>query len=344
MKSERDRQRKRRIAAAIVLLVVGIGAGLWVAHGRQANGIATAPAQTGATPAAKSPALGSVRTEPNASPPAVHAAVAPIRRMQSGAPLPPPGTPLAQIYDELDARADAGDADAAARLYRDVARCAAARDMLRSLPRWASRMLAEDTSKLSADQLSQREHGLAHMEDQLNQARRDNAACTGLTREQMQLAPLVLRAAQLGDLPASDCYVRGFVLLGDGLLDHPEWLAQYKDNAMAIAQAAVDRGDWNMVAALQSGYSQQYFGPLFQLLGVSPVENYRYLRLRRLGAADASTAADLDRQLADAAQGLSPDAMSASDAWARDMYASHFAPTTSGEIDTRISVSGCAEN
>jgi predicted lipid-binding transport protein (Tim44 family) len=49
------------------------------------------------------------------------------------APLPPAKAPLKQTYNELEARAAAGDSDAASRLYQDVRRCAARRDYQKSL-------------------------------------------------------------------------------------------------------------------------------------------------------------------------------------------------------------------
>ena len=53
--------------------------------------------------------------------------------------LPPPGTPLAEIFGELKARADAGDAAAASRLFQDLQQCAEAQRLGRSLPAVANR-------------------------------------------------------------------------------------------------------------------------------------------------------------------------------------------------------------
>jgi hypothetical protein len=48
----------------------------------------------------------------------------PVRpRTETGKPLPPPGTPIAQIVDSLKTRADAGDSRAACRLAVELLRC-----------------------------------------------------------------------------------------------------------------------------------------------------------------------------------------------------------------------------
>jgi hypothetical protein len=55
--------------------------------------------------------------------------------------LPPPGAPLKDIFDDLKARADAGDAAAASRLFHDLQRCAEAQHLGQFLPAVANRML-----------------------------------------------------------------------------------------------------------------------------------------------------------------------------------------------------------
>jgi hypothetical protein len=238
-------------------------------------------------------------------------------------PLPPSGAPLAKIYDELKARAEAGDAQAASQLYRDVHRCALARHDLRTLPRFVGRELDEDTSKLDAGQLTRREAHLASMEERLTQAQADNDSCGDLTEAQLALTPIALRAAQLGDLAASNCYVGGSIL--NGILDHPEWLTQYKDNALNIALAAVDEGDWKMVAQLQRAYAGGFGSTLFsQVTGLDAAQAYRYMKLRRLGSPDDKSAY-FDKELGYAAQGLSANDISAGDAWAQDAYQRYFA-------------------
>jgi hypothetical protein len=276
--------------------------------------------------------VGATSPQPHAVAPAAHDRTRVPTRTAS-APLPPPGTPLAGIYDELKARAASGDAAAASRLYHDVRHCRTARAMLRSLPHIASRELDVDTSKMDANALKSRERMLAMMQERIGKAESEAQMCANLGDEQLRLAPVAFDAARLGDTAASDCYISGLPLWTGGVLDHPEWLAEYKDNALAIADNAVAQGDWNMVDQLQRAYSQEFhFGPLAELTGANPAWSYRYLRLRRLGTSDGSEATQLDQQLAAAAQGLSADDVAAGDAWAQDTYSRYFgasAPTSS---------------
>jgi len=240
-------------------------------------------------------------------------------------PLPPPDSPLASIYEELKSRAADGDAEAAARMYHEILGCANAQELLRRLQRSLSRLLYDDTSKLSAEELVEREDDLAEIAGELDKARRHSDLCAGVSDDQLLLAPAALRAAQLGDSAASNCYVGGVMLDGKGLLDHPEWLAEYKNNAPTLAQAAVTKGDWSMVAQLQRAYAQSLgAGLLGQVTGADPVQSYRYLKLRQLGTIGQRNASIVERQLARAAQGLSAANLSSSDAWAQDSYQRYF--------------------
>lgn len=249
------------------------------------------------------------------------------------APLPPADAPLATTYAELSERAAAGDAEAAARLFRDASRCLQAPERTRRMKHAADRAMREDTSHFDAARLREQERALAQIQSELADVRRVTAACAGVSDGQLQLAPIALQAALLGDLAASECYVSGHIVLGRGLVDHPERLAEYKANALAIAQSALQRGDWNMVAILQQAYSGFFpFGPLHALTGESVRDDYRLLRLRRLGA-DAGWAADIDRELAIRAQRLTAKEVADADAWARQMYADHFAATSSSPED-----------
>lgn len=274
------------------------------------------------------------RVEQHAGETGAAGASKPTRKFQvtvANTALPPEGTPLAQTYDELKARADAGDAAAASRLFSEAQHCFQTRQTVRFLPHAANIILNEDTSKLDADELSKHEKRLADMEQNLAKAKSENEPCEGLSDAQLQLTPLALQAAQLGDTAASDCYVSGFLLYSGGLLDHPEWLQQYKSNAMTIAQAALEQGDWRMVASLRNAYGQTIgsaFTPLAQLTGGDRVQYYRYLKLQLLGATDKN-ANSLGRQVAEAAQSLTAVDVNAGDAWAQDIYLRFFGGTQS---------------
>lgn len=247
------------------------------------------------------------------------------RRTAASSPLPPPGTPLVQIYDELEARADAGDAAAASRLYREVRGCFRARTGMLMLQRSARMLLNQNTSNLKAHQLQDGEDYLARLERELQQARATSAGCAGLSEAQLQLDPLTFRAAQLGDADASACYVSGaFLFAGGGLLDHPEWLARYKSNALRLVQAGIEQGNWQMVMQLRAAYGgEPGLGPLGELVRPDPVQNYRYLKLQWL-ASPASVRAQLTDELAEAAGELPGGQLADADAWAGDAFVRYF--------------------
>jgi len=335
MVQKTDRRKPGRIVFASAALLVAVAFCAWYLRDdsavRQPMGTTTADGGAARGPSRDSAVhgRGAARMTPTAA-----------SRAADSASLPPPGTSLAKIYDDLKARADGGDKEAASRLFTEAQHCFSARQEVRMLPRSANFFLEEDTSKLSAEELSQREKHLANLEQRLAKVRAESALCEGLSDEQLQLAPIALQAAQLGDAAASDCYVSGILLYSGGLLDHPEWLAQYKSNAMTIAQAALERGDWRMVAALRNAYGETLsVVPLGQLTGGDAVQYYRYLKLQQLGATDKNAAA-IGRELVDAAQSLTAADQNAGDAWAQEMY-SRFFGGTPDPVDQNNQMSAC---
>jgi hypothetical protein len=254
-------------------------------------------------------------------------------RNLAGTALPLPGAPLKQTYDELKRRADAGDAAAASRLFRDTYHCVVARERLLSMPPAAGLMFEDDTSKVSPEQLVARERYLAELEARLTDYRRETKNCEGLNETQLLVTPIMLEAARLGDSAAGNCYVDGYLMSDPQLFDHPEWLPEYKSNARAIAQASVARGDWGAVAQLQHAYAKDGYGALLLTRIVAPdaVQNYRYLKLRRLGA-NAENARYYDRDLLFVAHGLSADEVAAGDAWAQDTYLRYFSATPENSV------------
>jgi hypothetical protein len=256
------------------------------------------------------------------------------RRAVSTSPLPPPGTPLAQIYDELKARANTGDAPAASRLYREVTSCVTARLNLPGLRSALKGALAEDFSKKSADQLSRSEKNIASLQQEMARRETADSLCGDLSAEQLQMIPVSLQAAQLGDPAAADCYVQGPMFFTNGLLDHPEWISQYRQNALALANAAVEHGDWQMVPLLQYAYSTpKYFeGNLIaQVAGSDPAKAYRYAKLRQLGSGGRDTPEAILINSSTGAvlaepefETLSAETIAAGDAWAEDAFRRFF--------------------
>ena len=246
-------------------------------------------------------------------------------------PLPPPGTPLKQIIVELQTRAAAGDAEAASRLYRDTQRCAEVRSINANVAKVANSMIAVKIDTNSQRDLQTYEQTLAGYEKKLNFARDNATLCTDLSEDEVNAAvvPAALRAAQLGDTAAADCYIGSAMpMAASGLLDHPEWLTDYKQNALSVATSAVEQGDWRMVFELQIAYSGNDRPLLLgQVTGVDLLQSYAYLKLERLGTPIANDTSSLDRSLAATASQLNPVAINNADSWAQDMFQNHFQAT-----------------
>ena len=258
---------------------------------------------------------------------------APVRersapRPRSSATLPPPGTPLVQIYDDLKRRADAGDAQAASRLYREVHSCAVLRrfNQLIALVRSAA---ADNGNAWQPENaiapMPDNHQSMKQMQEVLDYVRDNAARCDGVTDAHIaSMLPVTLQAAKLGDLKATECYIASEFDMMDGLLDHPEWLAQYRMETPALVDAALLKGDWVVVELMRHAYSGAFANsPRGQLFSADPVMDYRYLKLERLGASgDFATKQDVF--LARAAAQLSPDQVAASDAWASATFSRYF--------------------
>lgn len=255
------------------------------------------------------------------------------------ASLPPPGTPLKQTYDELKARADAGDAQAASRLYSDLQRCSRSDHIQRMLP-WITQTMdagASVNKQPSSDQLKFVSALLDVQQRQLDFVRENQALCDDLDKQELSsVFPAALRAAQLGDEQALDCYVASNMGALRDLIDHPEWLGQYKENAPALIESAVQRGDWEVVSLLHSAYDGTFTGSMLsELVSPDPATSYRYLQLQRVGASGA-LAKRLDKQIARAEQQLTASQIADAVAWAQDEYSRYFNDSSSN-VDYNLS-------
>ena len=240
--------------------------------------------------------------------------------------LPPEGVPLARTFDTLKSRADAGDADSALRLFRDLQRCRYTAWANQQVASNAKNALTQNVSGLSGTELDNREKQLSEMQTLLDQARKNQLLCDGTNAQQLQqIVPITQRAAQLGDDRAAECYVSGRYLMQDGVVDHPEWLTDYKQNAISVSDQAIARGNWMMVAAVADAYGAQTISRSFsRVTGQSPAMAYRYLKLETLGASPQ----DVDyfqQQLDEASRGLDSEVIAVENAWAQDTYRRYFA-------------------
>ena len=246
---------------------------------------------------------------------------------QSRTPLPPPGSPLAQIYDKLKRRADAGDAAATTRLFHDVHRCNVVQqerhELAEVMPHFAAANEKAGNASYGIVRDSRVDVKLVSAGIDFVQA--NSVLCDGVTVEQLEsITPLTLQMAQLGDLNALNCYVGTDFEGMQGLLDHPEWIEQYRAQVPGLVESALQRGDWVTVDLLHHAYSGAFnTSARGQLFGVDPAMDYRVLRLEQLGATGAF-ADKLAPMVAGAAKALLPTQVADAEAWANDYYSRYF--------------------
>lgn len=253
-------------------------------------------------------------------------------------PLPAAGAPLADVYAELKARADAGEAAAASRLYRKVQRCAVTQRTERALAN-LTRYLPPSVSDAGVMDNGARGPEVRMLSDLRELVDRNGPRCTGATKAQLDsLVPVMFRAAQLGDVRAISCYgASGFESM-PGLFDHPEWLADMRDNIASMYDYALRHGDWVVVELLHQAYAGIFVQtPAAQAIRPDASLAYRYLRLERLGASGAFVQ-KLERLLAVEMNGLSRQQIADGDAWANDTYAHYFAGTSSNEVSNGANI------
>lgn len=266
------------------------------------------------------------------------ASVASAKPVATSAPTAPT---LKDVYADLKRRADANDAAAASELYRDLRRCQMEQELSRGLPQWVGGELDRDTSGETPEQLKLHEQFLESMQREIAFVQRNAAFCADTDAETLvQLAPATLKAAQLGDLTAIRCYIGNEIQMVPGLLDHPEWLGDFKRNALPLAQYGFEHGDWGTAALLGHAYGGSFSSSFFsQVVKPDPLQAYQYLKLQTLGAR-GEFAQKLQNQVASAADGLTSDQISQADAWAQDMYARYFDGTSSNELSNGVNTCG----
>jgi hypothetical protein len=234
------------------------------------------------------------------------------------------------VYADLKSSADANDAAAAAELYYDLRRCRLQKVSAQLLPKWLRETLNHDVSGATDEQLKINERAMETMQHQIDFVQRNAPFCDDADPEMIdQLAPASLKAAQLGDSKALDCYISGMLLHMPGVLDHPEWLNDFKQNALPLADQAFKNGDWRAVMLYENAYSGSFVAGLFgQLTGTDPVRAYQYLKLQQLGT-NSEFIKGITDSVNDAANDLTPEQIAQSDAWAQDMYSRYFSGSSS---------------
>ena len=317
-----SRQSTRRLAVIAALLLSAAG-GWWWLHGRIQSDVSTP--STGI----EAPSTGAARstTTANNSTPADVAkktTAGPVR------PLPPDNTPLADVFDELTSRADAGDAHAACRLAVDLLDCgtlnASEQGQLDGLRK--SEIAAEKKGNLSEA------NGYAEMQSQLVAARQ---RCAGIDEEHIEMAGKYLRRAAKAGVPEAMLRYadgQGFGRApGLSALRNPDFDA-WRREAPNFMRASLQSGRPEAVLALADAYrtdSETYFSALVPN-DVVLARAYYVVYLRLLGKnapADKPMSAEELAQLRRAgvdtsAANPTPDQLRRADAEADRLYRSYF--------------------
>jgi hypothetical protein len=299
-------------------------------------GAAAAAAQRSAEGAANRQTTATARREADSAALHSHDAAAPSFPQS----LPPRGARLPDIYAALQARADAGDPAAASQLYQDVHRCSTVRRYRQLLDRIERDKSPDATGDVGVVEFGADPHARVRFKTELQTFVDASAArCEGVTQEQLDsLFPASLRAAQLGDLNATDCFLgMGFEQM-PGLLDHPEWLTEIRDNTPALFDYAIQRGDWVAVELMIHTYAGLFVDtPGAQVFAPDPAMHYRYARLERLGAS-GDFAKKLDADLRVLESDLTASQIAAGDAWAKDAFQRYFHGSPSNEVSNGANI------
>ena len=255
---------------------------------------------------------------------------APATRRIKGGPLPPSTAPLGTTFADLQARANAGDADAARRLVHDLDRCGRLRAAEWNNAGTTNTLLERKTEGMNAAQLRTYQALLDAMEVRQQAADKNRELCGGVDDKMLDtLVANIAQAARLGDADARACYLgQGPLYNVRSLLEHPGVLQSYRRDATAMIESGVAAGDWRVVDLLQRAYEPGAQGLLAGMLGSDPAQHYRYLKLYRLGA-EPHRASQLDRQIAAVAASLPPEQRYEADRWAQTAFKESFSgPST----------------
>jgi hypothetical protein len=247
-------------------------------------------------------------------------------------PLPDPSTPIAVVYDELAARARAGDARASCLLAQGLERCGRLPEWRRQAEFDESRFIAAERKrgapKEQVDQMidtgAQKRAGLEWLE----------TYCAGLPPERPdETFDWMLRAADLGSVPAATRFAsRPPISLGN-LLGHLDRLETYRLRAPALAQRALAAGDPKILKPLARAYlsseGDQLRSFLSQAITTDEVQGYALLRLAAV-ISEAEDGFEVE-QLAQLRQRLSAAQVAEAEARATELRHGRFANATKPE-------------
>lgn len=246
-----------------------------------------------------------------------------------GGVLPTAGTPLKDTFAKLQARANAGDVDAAGRLLRDLNQCTHLRATQWKNANATDTLTRKSTEGMSAAQLRTYQMLLDAVELRRQAESNSQQLCDGVNDAMLDsLVPNIAQAARLGDERARACYLeRGPLYDARSLIKHPDSIRNYRAAATSMIDAGLAKGDWRVVDLLQKAYEPGAQGLLAGVVGTDPAQHYRYLKLYRLGA-EPHRVAQLDQQLAAIAANLSPAQRADADDWAQTKLRDFQGPST----------------
>ncbi|MBB5207836.1 hypothetical protein [Chiayiivirga flava] len=287
--------------ALLLALVAGahLAGGWWLVQQRaRVPPVADVPAPLPPAPVPERPAAPDIAPDRAALPPRPDSMAASGEPPPADAPadnaLPPPGTPLASMLPELEARARRGDTRAACRLALEAETCLHARD---------AREAAEFFETSAARDASSEDGAVAMIALLEEQAEYAEPVCAGLPDgwADANAWQYMLAAAQ-GDMRLATRFAVNPPL--DWSIEdlQPEAWAAYREAAPALLQRAAAQGDLRAVYFLQRIHSGL---PLPHLAGeaIMPDPELAVLyALALLAHTDPGTAATLQAQI-DAARG-----------------------------------------
>lgn len=206
--------------------------------------------------------------------------------------LPDVDTPLRLVVDDLKRQADNGNPSAMCRLAAEWDKCddlrTKATDARRSLMA-RERVLLNDKfrkrAQVDGQTLKTMEQGLAYEKQEIKRLQSLLEHCEGVPApEAGEEEKYWRRAALAGHLPSMRQYAVGNAFQKDEILNNLPALATYRDEAVALAHRAVDRGDLTTAIALAGAYSpltRRGSTFLSQLVEPNAVESLKYLYMTR---------------------------------------------------------------
>ncbi len=253
----------------------GVAIGLVVARGSSTAPSAPIESRVASDAASADPPTATSRADTRPAP-----RTQPSRPVKA-VPLPPADTPIASVFDELAARARAGDAAAARRLADDFLRCRQGDDVLLNL----NAMLDFEAAN-AHEATAEHTDNLLQMTDAMLQRHRDHKErCAGIDALAGSASEWFEQAARNGDPAAMLCYALFPSDLTPNVLS-PAW-QRHAEQAYAqspqLLRRAFDAGMPEAAAVLSRMHTRGSGAAWYGRIGDDPYWAYAYA----LVAADA---------------------------------------------------------